>query len=86
MNCGAPWGLGIIQTGYGFGETWAKMLMMTVDIAYPEKQLLGESCDVGIGARQGLRRLVAVQEPRKALQEATSAMNASKLHSARCGQ
>ena len=59
------------------------MLMMSVDIAYPEKQLLKESCDVGIGARQALRRLVAAQEPRKALKEATAALNASKVRSAR---
>ena len=27
---------GTIQTGHRFGETWAKMLMVSMDIAYPE--------------------------------------------------
>ena len=30
------WCQGAIQTGHGFGQTWAKMLMVSMDIAYPE--------------------------------------------------
>ena len=34
----------------GFGDTTAKMLTCSIDLAYPEKHLLDEQCDVGVGA------------------------------------
>ncbi|CAE8680821.1 unnamed protein product [Polarella glacialis] len=47
-----------IQRGHGLGDTWAKMLMASIDIAYPDLGLLSKNCDVGVGAVGGLRRLM----------------------------
>ncbi|CAE8728379.1 unnamed protein product, partial [Polarella glacialis] len=47
-----------IQRGHGLGDTWAKMLMVSIDIAYPDLGLLSKNCDVGVGAVGGLRRLM----------------------------
>eukprot|EP00435_Cladocopium_sp_Y103_P019474 s3_g4.t1 len=71
-----------IQTGHGFGETWAKMLMVSMDIAYPEAKLLMEHCDVGIGAKRGLLRLGG-GDNRAGLQQVTEALNGAQLESAR---
>ncbi|CAL1141474.1 unnamed protein product [Cladocopium goreaui] len=71
-----------IQTGHGFGQTWAKMLMVSMDIAYPEAKLLTEHCDVGIGAKPGLLRLGGSGD-RTGLQQVTEALNGAQLDSAR---
>jgi len=47
-----------IRRGKGLGDTWVKMLMVSVDIFFPRLGLLAERCDVGIGAVRGLERLV----------------------------
>eukprot|EP00434_Breviolum_minutum_P029252 symbB.v1.2.025874.t1/scaffold2543.1/size76562/6 len=74
-----------IQTGHRFGETWAKMLMVSMDIAYPEALLLSDHCDVGIGARKGLLRLgvAASTAPREGLSQVTREANATETVSAR---
>ena len=46
-----------IQSAQGLGETWTKMLMVAIDIAYPEIGLLTESCNVGLGAFKAFQRL-----------------------------
>ena len=68
-----------IQTGHGLGETWAKMLMVPIDIAYPQLRLLMDQCNVGVGARQGLQRLLRFSPSQsvQALEAATRALNAS---------
>ncbi|CAK9097698.1 Nicotinamide phosphoribosyltransferase [Durusdinium trenchii] len=76
----------VIQTGHGFGETWAKMLMVSMDIAFPAAKLLSTHCEVGIGAREGLDRLFANQGPRQAVEAlsvATAAANNSQMKPAR---
>lgn len=42
----------------GFGDTWVKMLMVCMDIAYPEAHLLQDRCEVGIGALPGLEQIL----------------------------
>eukprot|EP00428_Durinskia_dybowskii_P026596 CAMPEP_0170236252 /NCGR_PEP_ID=MMETSP0116_2-20130129/17871_1 /TAXON_ID=400756 /ORGANISM="Durinskia baltica, Strain CSIRO CS-38" /LENGTH=652 /DNA_ID=CAMNT_0010487045 /DNA_START=84 /DNA_END=2042 /DNA_ORIENTATION=+ len=46
-----------IQEAMGLGETWAKMLTVCVDLAYPKEKLLESQCDVGMGAAPPLRAL-----------------------------
>ena len=46
-----------IQQGRRLGETWSKMLMVSIDIAYPKLQLLSSTCDVGVGAVKTLQKL-----------------------------
>ena len=41
----------------GIGDTWAKMLMVSIDFRYPSLELLLTQCEVGCGAEAGLRRL-----------------------------
>lgn len=68
----------IVQNANGLGETWAKMLMVCIDLAYPEQALLESHCDVGIGAQAPLRVLLGEggpQDPRQALQALTTALN-----------
>ncbi|CAE7934628.1 NAMPT [Symbiodinium sp. KB8] len=75
-----------IQAGYCLGETWAKMLMVSIDIAYPNEQLLANSCDVGVGALKALQRLFNGSCPldmREALRRATKAANESQRRAAR---
>lgn len=70
-----------IQAGYRLGETWAKMLMVSIDIAYPKEQLLTNNCDVGVGALKALQRLFNGNCPldvRCALRRATRAANESQ--------
>eukprot|EP00913_Durusdinium_trenchii_P020906 g19642.t2 len=67
-------------------NTWAKMLMVSMDIAFPAAKLLSTHCEVGIGAREGLDRLFANQGPRQAVEAlsvATAAANNSQMKPAR---
>merc|ERR1712079_348490 len=48
----------LILRAEGCGETWAKMLTVCMDLAYPEEHLLESQCDVGIGAARPLRCLM----------------------------
>ena len=42
----------------GIGSTWTKMIMVCLDIAYPDIGLLRSQCDVGTGAVEPLRVLL----------------------------
>eukprot|EP00747_Dinoflagellata_sp_TGD_P095191 gnl/TRDRNA2_/TRDRNA2_166387_c3_seq3.p2 gnl/TRDRNA2_/TRDRNA2_166387_c3~~gnl/TRDRNA2_/TRDRNA2_166387_c3_seq3.p2 ORF type:complete len:217 (+),score=57.93 gnl/TRDRNA2_/TRDRNA2_166387_c3_seq3:68-652(+) len=42
----------------GLGETWVKMLMIVIDIAFPQLKLLRDRCVVGIGAKDPLQSLL----------------------------
>ena len=42
----------------GIGDTWTKMIMVCLDIAYPDIGLLRSQCDVGKGAVEPLRILL----------------------------
>ena len=73
---------GTIQSAQGLGETWTKMLMVTMDIAYPDLELLAESCNVGLGAFKAFQRLAPDHKnsPRRcqqSLQKVTAAANLS---------
>ncbi|CAE7598211.1 for, partial [Symbiodinium necroappetens] len=73
---------GTIQSAQGLGETWTKMLMVTMDIAYPDLELLAESCNVGLGAFKAFQRLAPDHKnsPRRcqqSLQKITAAANLS---------
>ncbi|CAE7208815.1 NAMPT [Symbiodinium natans] len=75
-----------IQAAYRLGETWAKMLMVSIDIAYPKEQLLANSCDVGVGALKALQRLFngkCALDLRDALRRATRAANESQRRAAK---
>lgn len=48
----------LVQEAPGLGETWAKMLTVCVDLAYPKLRLLESQCDVGTGAAAPLRCLL----------------------------
>lgn len=48
----------LILQAEGCGETWAKMLTVCMDLAYPNERLLESQCDVGIGAAKPLQCLV----------------------------
>merc|ERR1712113_755786 len=54
----------------GFGPTWVKMLMVEVDIARPSIGLLQDRCEIGSGAREPLRAILAKEgiEKSEALQ------------------
>merc|ERR1712228_875951 len=43
--------------------TWAKMMMVCIDLAYPDLGLLASQCDVGIGAQAPLRCLLEADCP-----------------------
>mmetsp|Transcript_115539 Transcript_115539/g.204186 ORF Transcript_115539/g.204186 Transcript_115539/m.204186 type:complete len:862 (+) Transcript_115539:61-2646(+) len=69
---------GIVQGATGLGETWAKMLMVCIDLAYPEERLLESQCEVGVGALPPLRALLpsgGAADATKALKELTTSMN-----------
>lgn len=61
----------------GIGETWVKMLMVCIDLRYPELHLLQAKCKVGIGAIGGLCRLLpfSVAPPQEQLQCVTADLN-----------
>ncbi|CAK9051553.1 unnamed protein product [Durusdinium trenchii] len=74
-----------IQAGRRLGETWSKMLMVSIDIAYPHLQLLASTCDVGVGALKALQRLFpsnSMDDPRDVLGNATRAANSSQASAA----
>ncbi|CAE7747690.1 for [Symbiodinium sp. CCMP2456] len=76
------WISGTIRSAQGLGETWTKMLMVTMDIAYPDLNLLAESCNVGLGAFKAFKRLAPDHKnsPRRcqqSLQKITAAANLS---------
>eukprot|EP00435_Cladocopium_sp_Y103_P055308 s80_g18.t1 len=74
-----------IQAGRRLGDTWSKMLMVSIDIAYPKLQLLESTCDVGVGAVKALQRLFSdgqKEDPRDLLGHATRAANSSKAAAA----
>merc|ERR1719392_559084 len=48
----------MIQEAPGCGDTWAKMLTVCIDLAYPKAQFLERQCDVGTGAAPPLRCLL----------------------------
>merc|ERR1719254_394971 len=48
----------MIQQASGCGDTWAKMLTVCIDLAYPKEQFLEKQCDVGTGAAPPLRCLL----------------------------
>lgn len=67
-----------VQQVPGFGDTWAKMLTVAIDICYPDLGLLGEQCDVGTGALLGLQILLREQRlgnSRSSLQQAQAMVN-----------
>ena len=77
-----------IQAAHRLGQTWTKMLMVTIDIAYPELEILAESCNVGLGAFKALRRLAPEHKnlPRlcqQSLARMTSAANVSSSDAAK---
>lgn len=49
----------LIQQAQGCGDTWAKMLTVCIDLAYPKAQFLEQQCDVGTGAAPPLRCLLS---------------------------
>lgn len=52
----------VIQEKRGLGETWAKMMMVVIDLAMPKLGLLASQCEVGTGARMPLVRLLEALE------------------------
>ena len=58
----------IFQDTEGFGITWAKMLNVSIGVAYPELRLLDNQCDVGIGALAPLQCLLRKSSWLKCLQ------------------
>jgi len=46
------------------GATWVKMLMVCIDHLFPRLCLLQENCEVGVGAKPGLSRIMQMREPR----------------------
>jgi len=48
----------MIQEAQGCGETWAKMLTVCIDLAYPQHHFLDGQCDVGTGAAPPLKVLL----------------------------
>merc|ERR1712061_680633 len=64
----------------GLGETWVKMLCSSIDIFYPELELLKAQCSVGVGALKGIQLLLGrtdVSDHQEALQEAKEMVNSS---------
>eukprot|EP00927_Polykrikos_kofoidii_P020989 TRINITY_DN20019_c0_g1_i1.p1 TRINITY_DN20019_c0_g1~~TRINITY_DN20019_c0_g1_i1.p1 ORF type:complete len:542 (-),score=127.73 TRINITY_DN20019_c0_g1_i1:100-1725(-) len=75
-----------LQKARGLGETWAKMLSVCVDLAYPKYGILASQCDVGIGAQAPLRCLLeqdAIHDAGKALQTLQAEFNKSSTPSAK---
>lgn len=75
-----------IQQANGLGETWAKMLAVCIDLAYPKIGLLASQCDVGVGALPPLRKLLSGGGPsdhQEALEELRRLFNTSSHPSAK---
>jgi len=73
----------MVQDAPGCGDTWAKMLSVCVDLAYPDEHLLESQCDVGTGAATPLACLMkktaamTSDEARDTLRQLQKALNAS---------
>ncbi|CAE8637516.1 unnamed protein product [Polarella glacialis] len=70
----------IVQSAPWLGETWAKMLTVCMDIAYPQFGLLASQCDVGVGAQAPLRCLLpngGDKNPVTALKDLGKMLNSS---------
>ena len=48
----------VVRQSKGMGDTWTKMILVSIDIAFPDLRLLTERCEVGRGAIDGLKRLL----------------------------
>ena len=48
----------VVRQSKGMGDTWTKMILASIDIAFPDLRLLTERCEVGRGAIDGLKRLL----------------------------
>jgi len=71
----------LILQAEGCGETWAKMLTVCIDLAYPKERLLESQCDVGIGAAKPLQCLLgrgATGDRREALSVLLGKVNDAK--------
>ena len=70
----------IFRDTKGCGITWAKMLNVSIAVAYPELRLLDSQCDVGIGALAPLQCLLrkSVINPEEALATLLQTVNDSK--------
>ena len=74
----------VVRQGKGMGDTWIKMLMVSIDIAFPDLRLLADRCEVGSGAIDGLKRLLpdargeelVTQKPQDSLRLVRHAVNA----------
>ncbi|CAE7263433.1 NAMPT, partial [Symbiodinium pilosum] len=70
----------MVQNTEGCGDTWAKMLTVPIDLAYPQLKLLDSDCEVGIGAAPPLQILLGSKIPdrRQALRNLLKKVNQSK--------
>jgi len=76
----------LIQDAPGLGETWAKMLTVCIDLAYPKERLLETQCDVGTGAATPLKALLPKGGPadkKEALKALLHIANKAKNESAK---
>jgi len=76
----------MIQNTEGCGNTWAKMLTVCIDLAYPQEKILEADCDVGVGAAPPLQCLLqktSLPDRRKALRELLQKVNKSSSASAK---
>ncbi|CAJ1427712.1 unnamed protein product [Effrenium voratum] len=75
----------MIQDTEGCGDTWAKMLTVCIDLAYPQEKLLEADCDVGTGAAPPLQCLLGKKLPdrRQGLRHLLGKVNHAKSASAR---
>ena len=48
----------VVRQSKGMGDTWTKMILVSIDIAFPDLRLLIERCEVGRGAIDALKRLL----------------------------
>jgi len=74
-----------VQAAQGLGETWAKMLTVCIDLAYPKEMLLESQCDVGTGAAPPLKCLAPQKEYRdkqEALKALLAVVNSAKSSNA----
>jgi hypothetical protein len=66
----------MVQNGKGLGETWAKMLTVCIDLAYPGEKLLESECDVGTGAAAPLKALLPKESGAKSYADKKAALTA----------
>jgi len=53
----------LVREAPGAGDTWAKMLTVCIDLAYPKMRMLETQCDVGTGAVKPLEVLLGDFDP-----------------------